>query len=104
VNQQLTSLCNTFQLKLGEVNMIVFILLTIPAPLILGLRWIFKQLSARSCLFIISAGLGWGGYGVLGTMIPHIDPQIWHYLSAPAIGGLALVVGWMMAKARGYPV
>jgi hypothetical protein len=81
--------------------MIVLIPLLLLATTFLALKWIWERFNLQARISIAAIGAGWTGYGMIGALVPHVDPQIWHYATAPAIGGFVLVLGWTLAKARG---
>jgi hypothetical protein len=81
--------------------MIILVPLLVFALVLWILKLVFIRIDQRMWVYLAAISVGWGGYGVVGALIPHADPQIWHYLSAPALGGLALIIGFMIVRVRG---
>jgi hypothetical protein len=84
--------------------MIILVPLLLIGFLFATLKQTLERIGMRVQVYIAAIGVGWAGYGVVGVLIPHIDPQIWHSLSAPTFGLLALVIGSLFIRTRGIPV
>lgn len=81
--------------------MIILIPLLVAAFAFWALKWAWNHFNLPARLSATAVGAGWAGYGIIGALIPHTDPQLWHYASAPAVGILVLVLGWTLINARG---
>lgn len=75
--------------------MFILIPLIFVTLVFLGLKWVCDLLNLKFRVFVAAIGTGVVGYILAGAMIPHTDPQLWHYLIAPVIGGLVMGVGWV---------
>jgi hypothetical protein len=64
------------------------------------LKWTFEHLNKAIWVYLVAIGVGWGGYVFFGAMLPHTDPQIGHSITAPFLGGLALIIGFMSVRER----
>jgi uncharacterized membrane protein len=84
--------------------MIILIPLVFLALVFGVMKWVFTRMNSQSRLYLAAISAGWGGYGLVGVLVPHVDPQTWHYLTAPAFGGLVLVIGWVFGKGSGATI